>query len=167
MDTYENEKKALDDQLTQLAGKEYDIRQQRENIQRQVEILKAEHLAKLSDITEEELKEFKKELEIIGDVFERAHVASGGIGLKDAEPDIPTDGPVKKYSIDMSCGMCYELGRVFGFSFGVTIKTKSETLKEIVRNTFIQEGGSPKETRDHWVVDWDYHMSISTHNKND
>jgi hypothetical protein len=167
MDTYENEKKALEDQLTQLARKEYDLRQQRENIQRQVEILKAERLAKLSDITEKELKEFKEELKIIGDVFERVYVADGGIELIDAEPDIPASGPVQKYSIDMGCGMCYERWGVVGFSFSVIIKTKSETLKEIVRNTFIQEGASSKETRDHWVVNWDYHESISMYNKKD
>jgi len=161
MPTYEEKRTALETLQKKVQKRERRIRKESERIWTRLRKLEEEQLIENAGLTQHEIKDFKEALEAVGSVLTGRHVILGGLHIEDGEPDVMHGDSIgkKKYSIDMSCEFVFDSG-VSGLSCGVKIKTKNGAIKQIVRNTFVQEGGRWGGAGDAWCIDWDYGHSI-------
>lgn len=166
MATYEEQLAALAEKMEKLEEESARISDEQHDIRRQVEELERKRKESLPGLTEKQEKWLRQELTVVGKILCSEDVVFGRLELLDEEPDTTsyttgyfgTNDP-KKFSVDISVGLCIEFQA--GLRCNVTVKTKTPRVEDIVREMFEQVNEYPPElVKRTWDVNWDYRQTI-------
>jgi hypothetical protein len=177
MATYEEKIKSVKEKLSEFHKKRALLVEEESKLNTELELIKLEEHAKNSGLTEDEIKEIKKSIQVIGNMLSDNNVMFGTLRILNEDPDITYGGhkcdeQQLKFSIKIECNFVADFG--IGLIYNVSIKTKNETIVRII-NEMISTTNSDMEDYDEegniivkpevrnktsWEIDWDYHQKF-------
>lgn len=177
MASFEERIKAIEAKQLELHKKRSAIQDQEEELNRQIELIKLEELEKNSGLTQDEIKDVKNTISIIGRMLSSENVIFGWLRIVNEDPDITEGGyageQILKYSININCKFVSDYAK--GLRYEVLIKTRNKTIVEIINSMIstnldfeddlqLDEDGEyikpQKSLKTIWSIDWDYHQKF-------
>jgi hypothetical protein len=160
MTSYETKLALLEKKEKALQKRQNKLMRQSARLREETEKLKAERLIETLGMPEKELALLKRLVTIVGTAMSSPDVHWGGLKLEDAESE-DLDHP---YSIHMETSVGNEYECVIGLCMRTTIKTKSEAVRQVVRNMISSTGYEHEEEKgkpkNYWHIYWDDYDAI-------